>query len=155
MKSQESKNASQLTCIKIGRDDIILANFLLEYLRNNNREKAARQTVENLLSNDNVYLFAVKADEIFIGYAIVYRFPSLYAAKDLAYLYDVEVLPSHRRIGAGRLLMQTLVTYLKSDGVTEIWLGTATNNFAGQALFLSIGGIKSAETFDEFIFDLT
>jgi ribosomal protein S18 acetylase RimI-like enzyme len=60
----------------------------------------------------------------------------------------------HRRKGAGRLLINTLLTHLKSDGVTELWLGTATDNVGGQALFSSTGGIKSEETFYDFTYEL-
>jgi len=69
--------------------------------------------LEKLLSDDRTYLFAVTLDENVIGYALAYRFPSLYSSDYLAYLYDIEVLPSHKRKGAGRFLMETLLTYFK------------------------------------------
>ena len=72
----------------------------------------------------------------------------------LAYLYDIEVMENQRRKGIGRLLMEYLLAHLKSIGVTELWLGTATDNQPGQALFSSTGGIKSAETFNDFTFEL-
>ena len=78
------------------------------------------------------------------------RFDSDY----LAYLYDIEVLHTHRRIGAGRLLMETLLQRLKADKVRELWLGTATENVAGKALFGRTGGIKSGETFNDYIYIL-
>jgi hypothetical protein len=51
-------------------------------------------------------------------------------------------------------LIETLLTILKTDNVSELWLGTATNNFAGQALFTKTGGIQSDETFNDFIYEL-
>ncbi|MEO7292162.1 MAG: GNAT family N-acetyltransferase, partial [Ginsengibacter sp.] len=63
-------------------------------------------------------------------------------------------LETHRRKGAGRLLMETLLAHLKNDNVSERWLGTATDNLEGQALFSATGGIKSAETFNDFTYEL-
>lgn len=73
---------------------------------------------------------------------------------DLAYLYDIEVLESQRRKGLGRNLMNKVLSHLKSIGIIELWLGTATDNIAGQALFSSTGGIKSGETFNDFTYEL-
>lgn len=144
-----------MKAIKVGKDDTTTINFLIEHLINHADEKPTTAHLGTLLSDDRTYLFAVTSDENIIGYALAYRFPSLYASNYLAYLYDIEVLASHRRKGAGRILMETLLTNLKADGVTELWLGTATNNVEGQALFGSTGGIKSGETFNDFTYDLT
>jgi ribosomal protein S18 acetylase RimI-like enzyme len=69
-------------------------------------------------------------------------------------LYDIEVLEIYRGKGAGRLLIETMRSHLKSDGVNELWLGTAVDNIEGQALFSSTGGIKSGETFNDFTYEL-
>jgi predicted acetyltransferase len=69
-------------------------------------------------------------------------------------LYGNEVFEIHRRKGAGRLLIKTMLEYLKYDGLSELWLGTATDNADGQALFSATGGIKSSETFNDFTYEL-
>ena len=93
-------------------------------------------------------------NEQLIGFALTYKFPSIFSSGDLAYLYDIEILPDQRRKGVGSMLMDFLLDHLKSIGVSELWLGTATDNIAAQALFGRKGGIKSDETFKEFIFQL-
>ncbi len=50
--------------------------------------------------------------------------------------------------------MQTLLAHLKKDNVSELWLGTATDNKEGQALFTATGGVKSDETFNDFTYEL-
>lgn len=140
--------------IKVKRDDTYIINFIIENLIDNSDEKPSTNHLEKLLTDDRTYLFAIMSDKDVIGYTLAYRFPSLYSSDYLAYLYDIEVLRNYRRKGAGRLLMETLLTHLKSDGVTELWLGTATDNIEGQALFNSTGGMKSTETFNDFIYEL-
>ena len=143
-----------LNAKKVKKGDTAIVNFIIENLISNT-EKATPHHLNKFLSDDRSYLFAVSRDEKIIGYAIAYRFPSLYSSDYLAYLYDIEVLVNHRRKGAGRLLIKALLTCLQSDGVTELWLGTATDNIEGQALFSSTGGIKSGETFNDFVYQLS
>ena len=109
---------------------------------------------QKLLTDDRTYILAAIANEEAVGYVLCYRFPSLYSNDYLAYLYDIEVSVNHRRKGAGRLLIKTLLTHLKADDVSELWLGTATDNTAGQAFFSSTGAVKSGETFNDFSYQI-
>lgn len=143
-----------LNAYRVQKGDTISISFIVENLLEDVKEVPSQAHLAKLISDDRTYLFAVKQSEHIIGYALAYRFPSLYASDYLAYLYDIEVLKSHRRIGAGRLLIKTICDQLKSDGVSELWLGTATDNKAGQALFSKTGGIKSKEIFNDFTFEL-
>jgi ribosomal protein S18 acetylase RimI-like enzyme len=69
-------------------------------------------------------------------------------------LYDIEVLEAHRKKGIGRQLIKKMKADLKTDAVHELWLGTATTNIAGQALFTATGAEKSDETFNDFTYEL-
>jgi ribosomal protein S18 acetylase RimI-like enzyme len=143
-----------LKSIKVQKGDTVIINFIIENIIDNSDKKASANHIETLLTDKRTYLFAAIMNDYVIGYALAYRFPSLYASDYLAYLYDIEVLKTHRKKGVGRLLMKTLLTHLKSDGVSELWLGTATDNVEGQALFRSTGGVKSGETFNDFTYEL-
>lgn len=110
--------------------------------------------VEKLLEDDRCYLFAAITDDRVVGYALAYRFPSLYAAANLAYLYDIEVSPEHRRKGVGTLLIKTLISNLKDDNVREVWLSTGVDNTEGQGLFSVTGAIKSEEAFNDYTYYL-
>lgn len=140
--------------IKVKKEDTAIINFIIENIFDNSDEKPTTNHLEKLLTDDRTYLLAAVFEDNVVGYALAYRFPSLYASDYLAYLYDIEVLMKYRRKGVGRLLIETLLTHLKSDGVSELWLGTATDNLEGQALFSSTGGIKSGETFNDFTYEL-
>lgn len=138
---------------KLTKSDIEIITSLVENLPNN-KETASAKHLEILLTDDRTYILAAQMDNQVVGYALAYRFPSLYSDDYLAYLYDIEVLPQHRRKGVGRKLVESLLAELKKDDVDELWLGTASDNYAGHALFSKTGGIKSGETFNDYIYKL-
>ncbi len=140
--------------IRVTKNDIATVDFIVANLIDNKEELTSTNHLQKLLTDDRSYLFAVLIDEEIIGYALAYIFPSLYKSNYLAYLYDIEVLVTFRRKGAGKFLMKTLLAHLKADAVSELWLGTATDNVEAQALFKSTGGIKSDETFNDFTYVL-
>jgi ribosomal protein S18 acetylase RimI-like enzyme len=141
--------------IRVTKDDLGVINFIVENLIDIADGKPSASHLATLLTDDRTYLFAVSIDNNIIGYALAYRFPSLYSPGFLAYLYDIEVLETHRRKGAGRLLITNLLECLRANNVSELWLGTATYNLEGQALFTAAGGIKSSEMFHDFTWELT
>ncbi len=130
-------------------------NAIVETLLTTDAQKPSASHLQTLLSDDRTYLLALSVEKEVIAYALAYRFPSLYSPDFLAYLYDIEVRHEHRRKGAGRLLMKTMCELLKRDSVVELWLGTATDNVEGQALFTATGGLRSGETFNDFSYDLS
>jgi len=141
--------------IKVEKDHTKIIKSIIEDLLSSSDQRPSTGHFQKLLSDDRTFLFVAISDEKAIGYILAYKFPSLYSSDYLAYLYDIEVLASYRRKGVGRRLIEALNTHLKSVGVTEVWLGTAVDNQAGQALFTSSGGLKSEETFNEFTYELT
>jgi ribosomal protein S18 acetylase RimI-like enzyme len=54
-------------------------------------------------------------------------------------LYDIVVDPARRRRGAGRLLIDAALAFLKDLGAPRVVLSTATRNDAAQHLFESVG----------------
>lgn len=109
---------------------------------------------ENLLSDDRTYLLAAIHENRVVGYTLAYRFPSLYAAEYMAYLYDIEVAMPYRKQGIGRKLVEALLPHLRADGVKEVWLGTGVDNVEGQALFRATGAVASDETFYDYTYYL-
>jgi ribosomal protein S18 acetylase RimI-like enzyme len=146
-----------IRAIRVTKNDLgIINDILFHHLDNADKreEPPAVSHLEELLGDDRTYLVAATSNGIVYGYTLAYRFPSLYASEYLAYLYDIEVSLKYRRKGIGRLLIETLLSYLKSDGVKEVWLGTAVDNVEGQRLFHSTGAIKSGETFNDYTYYL-
>lgn len=112
--------------------------------------------LKTLLTDDRTYIYIATIDKEIkvIGYCLVYTFPSLYSNHKLAYLYDIEVIEEYRRKGVGREFIKVVKEQLSRDNVNELWLGTATDNESGQALFSKTGGIRSGETFNDFTYVL-
>ncbi|MEO6168893.1 MAG: GNAT family N-acetyltransferase [Chitinophagales bacterium] len=110
--------------------------------------------LNDLLKNETCYLMAALDNNFVIGFALAYQFPSFYSEAPTAYLYDIEVLPDHRMKGIGRALIAELHQHLKSNGVNEIWLGTAIANIPAQKLFNSTGAQKEGEAFYEYFYYL-
>lgn len=143
--------------VRVEKNDLNIVRYIIQYLidvSNRRDELPAPDYLEKLLADDRTYLLAAVVDQVVVGYTLAYRFPSLYAAEYMAYLYDIEVVPEHRRKGIGKLLVETLIEYVKLDGVKELWLGTAVDNEEGQGLFSTTGGIKSGETFNDYTYYL-
>jgi ribosomal protein S18 acetylase RimI-like enzyme len=138
---------------KLTISDLSTLRFISEYLIDGD-EKPSFEHLSKLLEDDRTYIFAAIDDDTVIGYAVAYRFPSLYETAQLAYLYDIEVVEAFRKKGAGKMLVNAVREKLKAEGVTEIWLGTGTDNAGGQALFAATGGKKSGETFNDFTYEL-
>lgn len=143
---------------KVTKNDIDIINDLLANHIDSSDFPGRLPTIahlETLLDDDRSYLLAAIMDTKVVGYSLVYRFPSLYATGNMAYLYDIDVVPEHRQKGIGRLLVETMISFLKQDEVVELWLGTAVDNIPAQRLFTATGGIKSGETFYDYTYDLT
>jgi ribosomal protein S18 acetylase RimI-like enzyme len=54
-------------------------------------------------------------------------------------LYDIVVDPKHRRRGAGRMLLDGVLAFLKERGAPRVVLSTAERNKPAQHLFASAG----------------
>lgn len=125
-----------------------LSNYLIR-----SGETGRVEYIQKLVSDPRSYLLVGLERGLLIGYILAYRFPSLTANLDTAYLYEIEVLPVFRKQGFGKALLREMLTLLKQHQVGEVWLGTAIGNTPAQKLFLSSGGSQEEETFYEFYFD--
>lgn len=142
---------------RVTKNDIKIINDLLANHIDSSHSQSRLPTIahlETLLDDDRSYLLAAVVDTNVVGYSLAYRFPSLYATGNMAYLYDIDVVPEYRQKGIGRLLIETMISILKQDDVVEVWLGTAVDNVPAQRLFTATGGIKSGETFYDYTYDL-
>lgn len=143
---------------RLTKDDTRIVTSILTHLIDSTDRKTLKPPADHLevlLTDERTYLFAALLDDSVVGFALAYRFPSLYATEHLAYLYDIEVLPVHRRKGIGRHLVEAVCAVLRNDGVKELWLGTDVDNVEGQGLFSATGAIKSDETFNDYTYYLS
>ncbi len=134
-----------MNIIKVGRSDLGIINDILVNHIDTSDKKEVLPTLghlHTLLDDNRSYLLAAIDENSVIGYALAYRFPSLYSSNYLAYLYDIEVSETYRRKGIGRLLIEKMLEHLRLDNVKELWLGTGIDNQEGQGLFSATGAIK-------------
>lgn len=147
-----------MNIIKVGKSDIeIINDILVNHIDVSNKKEALPTLahLHTLLDDNRSYLFAAIDGNSVLGYALAYRFPSLYSSDYLAYLYDIEVSATHRRKGIGKLLIEKILEHLRLDNVKELWLGTGIDNSEGQGLFSSTGAIKSEEVFNDYTYYLS
>jgi GNAT superfamily N-acetyltransferase len=69
------------------------------------------------------------------GFAIVVIHPGTWSRKSVAYLEDLFVAPSARRLGVGRALLQALETRGHQFGWKRLYWQTKADNATAQALY--------------------
>jgi ribosomal protein S18 acetylase RimI-like enzyme len=89
-----------------------------------------------------------------LGLLSGYRFPDVVAGGDIVYLYDIEVLPEHRRRGFGAELIRSLVKCCEAENVKLIWAGTDTDNAAARRAFEVTGAEFEGSSYTEYEWDL-
>ena len=62
-------------------------------------------------------------------------------------LYDLYVDLGFRKQGLGRRLMEQATQYARESGASRLDLLTAKDNFSGQALYESLGYVKTNQDF--------
>ena len=87
-----------------------------------------------------------------MGFLLAYRFPRVDRDQDMIYLYEIGVLPEHRRHGIGSKMIQLLKEECRSRGITEVWVGTEADNVAARALYESTGAKCQGETYAEYAY---
>lgn len=63
------------------------------------------------------------------------------------WINEVGVAATHRRQGIGRRLVRALMQEAQQRGCQAAWLGTESDNHAGQACFGSVGGASDRVAF--------
>lgn len=96
---------------------------------------------ERLTHNESVIFVAFDSDHP-IGFTQLYpTFSSMRVSKNWI-LNDLYVEPGWRQQGTGTALIQTAMNFAGEDGASYLALSTATDNYAAQRLYESIGFMK-------------
>ncbi|MEJ7693758.1 MAG: GNAT family N-acetyltransferase [Daejeonella sp.] len=100
---------------------------------------------ERLRNNESVIFAAFEendGEQIPIGFTQLYpKFSSGRAIK-IWVLNDLYVKEGHRKKSVGNKLIETVLEYAQSDGVSVVELSTAVDNYTAQSLYESIGFVK-------------
>ena len=90
-------------------------------------------------SDATILVAALRGGLVGYVYAAVQGYDYMSLRGPAGVLHDLIVEPKHRRRGIGRLLLNSILTHLKTSGVVRVVLLTAEGNQAAQRLFASTG----------------
>lgn len=108
-------------------------------------ELATRFIGDRLANGESTVFVAEAADGTLIGFTQLYRTFCSVAAAPIYVLYDLFVDPDHRRMGAGRELMETARQFVEGTDAVRMELATAIDNIPGQTLYESLGWRRDTE----------
>lgn len=94
---------------------------------------------DRIRNSESVIFIALDTDDEPIGFCQLYPTFCSVLAKPILVLYDLFVIESKRKLGAGRSLLIESENYAKSIGASRLDLTTAKNNFSAQSLYESTG----------------
>jgi ribosomal protein S18 acetylase RimI-like enzyme len=112
---------------------------------------AVRAYVKERLTNDECVVFVAFEDNEALGFTLLYHHWTTVALGHVWLLNDLFTRPEARRKGVGEALLEQTATFAKADGAKRIWLRTAVDNFAAQALYEKVG-YKRDEQFYRYDF---
>ncbi|RHY00268.1 hypothetical protein DYB36_007008 [Aphanomyces astaci] len=106
----------------------------------------AKAFLSDRLSKDESVLYFAVDDSTADAVGFVQLFPSFSSVttERLWILNDLYVAPAARRQGVAKLLMNQARDFAQADGAKGLSLETDHDNFHGQALYESLGYVKSS-----------
>jgi ribosomal protein S18 acetylase RimI-like enzyme len=91
-----------------------------------------------LADNRTIFLAAFDGDEP-VGFVFGYDLPRRHGAPSILFVYELEIVESHRRRGIASALMREL---RRVSGTAEAFVLTEPENDAANALYESLGGTR-------------
>lgn len=138
---------------RLGPDDSSLLETAVRHVLVPSEPATAQHLVEAVADPQSYFLVSVQ-DGVPIGYLSAYKFPAVERSGFMVYLYDLVVVPEHRRCGIGTRLVQELKEWCRQDCVTRLWVGTTRENQAAQRTFAATGAYRVSEEYIEYAYDL-
>ena len=108
------------------------------YKCESNIERASEYLEARLTERESI-IFICLSDKTAIGFAQLYPTFCSVELSRIFVLYDLYILSSHRKLGAGTHLMNTAKKYAMDHGASRLDLETETNNQTAQALYKKLG----------------
>ena len=115
--------------------------------------------LQRMLGQDSNYVIAAITNSgtegAPVGFLTAYRMPALGCDASMVYIFEIEVIPSYRRRGIGKRMIELLKTICLESDVEDIWVGTENDNIAAKRLYESTRGVLADADQCEYIYDLT
>ncbi|GHO98005.1 N-acetyltransferase [Reticulibacter mediterranei] len=130
-------------------DKLKAGNYQPEDALQRSRKEIEEQLPDGLASNDQ-YLYSIVEDEAAQKVGILWV--AAQRAKQMAFVYDVEIYEAFRRRGYAEQAFLRLEEKVKELGLTKIGLHVFGHNHAAQALYKKLGfeitNVHMAKTLD-------
>ncbi|MFL5929334.1 MAG: GNAT family N-acetyltransferase, partial [Gaiellaceae bacterium] len=96
-----------------------------------------------LLADDRtIFLGAFDGDDP-IGFVFGYDLPRRHGAPSMVFVYEIDVDPAYRRRGIAKRLLVELLRLGRGRGAVDGFVLTEPDNVAANALYESVGGVRS------------
>ncbi|MCL1059237.1 GNAT family N-acetyltransferase [Shewanella gelidimarina] len=102
---------------------------------------------ERLANKEARVLIAYSDDMQPVGFVLNYHCFSSVSLGKITILNDLFVVPSHRKQGIARGLIEQVIIFSKNNGSIRIDLGTAKDNYSAQSLYEKMDFVKGSEYF--------
>ncbi len=103
------------------------------------RAEVRKALIPGLQQHPTTIVFLAFADEDPVGIAVCFRGFSTFAAKPLINIHDFAVLPTHRKLGIGRLLLAAIEQRAVELGCCKLTLETQENNTRARHIYEAAG----------------
>lgn len=94
-----------------------------------------REKLDDDIRSPYAHFIVSESDGDIVGYAIAHHLPG----NDVADIYNIAVLASHRGQGFGSSMFDGLLDWCSQQGATAVMLEVRADNFEAQALYESRG----------------
>lgn len=95
-----------------------------------------------LANNESIILAARSENGEMLGFCQIYPTFCSVIAEPIYVLYDLFVLPNHRKKGIAKSLLISAADLAKISGITRMDLTTAKTNLAAQSVYESLGWVR-------------
>jgi ribosomal protein S18 acetylase RimI-like enzyme len=117
------------------------------YEQQSNPEVALKFIIERLTKRESVIILAVCNHSGPIGFCQLYPIFCSIQALPIYSLSDLFVLPTARKAGVGRMLLEAAKLRAEADGKAHMELTTAKTNHTAQSLYESLGWVRDSVYF--------
>jgi aminoglycoside 3-N-acetyltransferase I len=107
-------------------------------------ERLAERTPRTALLADERTIFLVAFDGALpVGFVLAYELPRRHGGASMLIVYEVDVHEQYRRRGIASTLLRELERIASERGIAESFVLTEPENDAANALYRSLGGVRS------------
>ena len=129
------------------RQDIpLLTQFMRKYYEhdrlNYDKDGAAKALQEFLNSPSSGRIWLILSDDKEVGYLVLSYIQSLEFHGSAAFIDEFYILDSYRRKGVGKLVLELVADFCKSEGIHAVRLEVERSNTTAQEFYAKFGFVR-------------